>query len=311
MKVAVSGLINVEYNIKVHDFPIDYSPIEYSFFGSDINISGVGFNIIKALNTLQDEVLPISIVGKDIFSKLVLIEIEKMGLDKRFIFTNLKNICSSLVLFDNEGRRKIYCDLKEIQDLRVPYSKVKKEILNCDVLILTNISFNEEILNNCNDFNGLIVSDVHVLTDINDPYNTRFMSASDILFLSDEGINTNYESFLFSIYTKYKNEIIVLGMGEKGAMVFIKEDMKVYHIAAIKTKEVINTIGAGDALLSSFVHFYLKTKEVLPSLIKAMTFASLKISSSGASNGFVNEEEVIKWVNKIQPAVTLIKDYSK
>ena len=33
------------------------------------------------------------------------------------------------------------------------------------------------------------------------------------------------------------------------------------ELTAVKTKEVINTVGAGDALFSAFIHFYAKGME--------------------------------------------------
>jgi ribokinase len=40
--ILVSGLINVEINIKVDKFPVEYSPVEYNFFGVETDVSGVG-----------------------------------------------------------------------------------------------------------------------------------------------------------------------------------------------------------------------------------------------------------------------------
>ena len=64
-KIFVSGLINVEHSLKVDSFPINYSPIEYPFFGVNSTISGVSYNLTKALITLGSEVDLFSIVGND------------------------------------------------------------------------------------------------------------------------------------------------------------------------------------------------------------------------------------------------------
>jgi ribokinase len=50
-------------------------------------------------------------------------------------------------------------------------------------------------------------------------------------------------------------------MGEDGLLIYTKEKTETKHFPAIRTREVVNTIGAGDALLSSFTHYYNKTKE--------------------------------------------------
>ena len=55
-----------------------------------------------------------------------------------------------------------------------------------------------------------------------------------------------------------------------------------------------NTVGAGDALVSAFVHFYLKGEAPVEALRKASYFASYKIGESGASKGFLTEEALLK-----------------
>ena len=55
-KILVSGLVNTETTVKVGAFPIEYAPIEYSFFGVNTSVSGVAYNIVKALKTLGDEI---------------------------------------------------------------------------------------------------------------------------------------------------------------------------------------------------------------------------------------------------------------
>ncbi len=49
MKILVSGLLNTETDVSVRQFPIQYYPIDYNFFGIDTFVGGVAFNIAKAL----------------------------------------------------------------------------------------------------------------------------------------------------------------------------------------------------------------------------------------------------------------------
>ena len=53
-KILVSGLINTETTVKIKEFPIEYFPIDYPFFGVNTRVSGVAYNIAKALSTLGD-----------------------------------------------------------------------------------------------------------------------------------------------------------------------------------------------------------------------------------------------------------------
>jgi ribokinase len=82
-------------------------------------------------------------------------------------------------------------------------------------------------------------------------------------------------------------------MGNKGALIYVKENNTIKHYPAIKTREVINTIGAGDALFSSFNHFYIKTKDPYYSIKLATIFASYKIGENGGAKGFITEEKLL------------------
>ena len=54
--ILVSGLINTETTVRVRQFPVNYYPIDYPFFGVNTAVSGVAYNISKALKTLGDDV---------------------------------------------------------------------------------------------------------------------------------------------------------------------------------------------------------------------------------------------------------------
>ena len=48
-KILVSGLVNTETTVRVRQFPINYYPIDYPFFGVNTAASGVAYNIALAL----------------------------------------------------------------------------------------------------------------------------------------------------------------------------------------------------------------------------------------------------------------------
>ena len=64
------------------------------------------------------------------------------------------------------------------------------------------------------------------------------------------------------------------------------------RFAAVTTRPIISTIGAGDALFSSFVHVYGASGDPYLAIRRAMVFASYKIGATGASDGFLSAEEL-------------------
>lgn len=295
-KILISGLINTETTVKVKKFPIDYFPIDYPFFGVNTRVSGVAYNIAKAIKALGDDVELVTMTGTDFSAEYVKNQIQEIGISTGNVKCTLKETPNSVVLYDNDGNRQIYCDLKDVQDTSYNFEKELYE--DCDVVIACNTNFNRELLKKAHQDNKIIATDVHVLSDIRDEYNRDFMKYANILFLSDENVQEDYRDFLLKIEKEYQNDIIVLGMGKKGALMYVKQEDNFYELPAMNVGKVINTVGAGDSLFSAFIHYYAKGLSPIECLKRAEIFAAYKIGFDGASVGFADEETVEAIYNK-------------
>lgn len=289
-KILVAGLVNVEVTCKVDEFPIPYEPIDYNFFGVNIAPAGVGYNIVKALKTLGDEVEVATMVGNDFSAKLVLDELESMG-TARMVSHSLSQTPSSVVLYDKTGRRKIYCDLKDIQDKSYDFSKIN--VSEYDLVSVCNINYSRPLLKMAREAGVKIATDVHVLTDIEDEYNKEYMENADILFLSNEGIIGREKEFVSELVARYDNEIIVVGCGKEGALMYVREEAKFYEMPAAAPERIVNTVGAGDCLFSTFVSMYTKKETPLRCLELAQKAAAHKIGFDGAAVGFATMTQLI------------------
>ena len=292
MNILVSGLVNIETTAAVRGFPIEYYPIDYPFFGVGSNVSGVGYNIAKALTALGDKVSLRSFIGDDDEGGRILSRLRAEGLSSGGIARTLSATPASVVLYDPQGRRQIYCDLKDIQEQSIDPDSVTEELKGCGAAILCNINFNREVIKRARELGTLTATDVHVLSDIDDEYNRDFMENADVLFLSDEGLTCAAEDFIRRLHDRYHNRVIVIGMGAKGAMLLDGRTGEVSVIPAYTEGKIVNTVGAGDALFSAFMHWYVKGMEPKDALSRAVVFAGLKIRHTGASVGFVSEREV-------------------
>lgn len=291
-KILISGLVNIETTIRVKEFPIEYNPIQYPFFGVTSNPSGVGLNLSCALSKLGNEVKLLSLIGKDSNALIIKKELEINHVETNYLINCLEETSQSAVLYDEAGRRQIYCDLKDIQDLSYNEAYFKEAVKDCSMLCLCNVNFSRNLLPIAKSMGKTIATDVHVISDINDEYNSDFMKYSNILFLSDENIEGSVEDFVKKIANKYNNDVIVVGLGKKGALLYVKEDNFIGTFPAVDTRKVVNTVGAGDALFSGFIHYYNKNSDPYEALKKAIVFASYKIGEKGAAQGFLNEDEL-------------------
>lgn len=288
--ILISGLVNMETTVKVRQFPIQYYPIDYPFFGVNTAASGVAYNIARAMRTLGDQVTLLSMTGADFAAEYIKNELSAAGIDPAYVKPALRETPASVVLYDGEGNRQIHCDLKDIQE--TSYGFTADICQDVDLVVAYNTNFNRELLQLAKAAGKPIATDVHVLTQIWDDYNRDFMQYADILFLSDEGIGEAYRPFLLELAHTYGTEIIVLGRGSKGAAIYLKEQDQIHELPTVRVGEVVNTVGAGDALFSAFVHYYVKGLHPVEALMRAQVFASAKIGVSGAAKGFVTEEDV-------------------
>lgn len=287
-RILVSGLVNVETTVRVRQFPIEYYPIDYPFFGVDTNVSGVAYNIAKAAGTLGDEVRLLSMVGSDFQAEYIHRELSRLGLPTDGLCLALRQTPSSVILYEESGRRQVYCDLKDIQETAYPFTE---DVLDgVELAVCCNINFNRPLLRLAKEKGIKIATDVHVLRNPRDEYNRDFMEYADVLFLSDEAVGEDYVSFLRELHSIYKNEIIVLGRGGKGVALCFNG--QILELPAVQTGPIVNTVGAGDALFTAFIHFYAKGMKPADALVRAQLFASKKICVSGGAQGFVNEAEV-------------------
>lgn len=282
-------MINLETTLRVESFPIAYSPVRYPFFGVQTTVSGVGYNIARALTILGDDVRLLSLIGRDPLGAQVRGALERDKIPGSNVLDVLEETAQSVILYDGEGRRQINVDLKNVQETVYPRERYSRAVSGCDLLVLTNVNFSRPFLESARKAGKIIATDVHAITDLNDTYNADFMRAANVLFMSHEWFTATPEDWARRVWDRYGPEVLVIALGGEGALLAVKKDNFIERLPAVRTRPVVNTIGAGDALFSAFVHNYSQTQDPYLSLKKAMVFASYKIGEKGAADGFLDE----------------------
>ncbi len=291
-RILISGLINVETTLRVERFPIEYSPVRYPFFGVRSTISGVGFNVAKALTMLGNQVSLLSMIGNDIHGTQVYQVLSDAAIDPRYVIQILPHTPQSVILYEPNGARQINVDLKDVQEQSYPQEIFEDALSEATYAALCNINFSRSMLRKVSSAGIPIATDVHSIYSLDDEYNVDFMTAANILFCSDELLPCGPEEWAGKVFHRFGVNILVIGMGKKGALLAVREAGICERFPSAYTRPVINTIGAGDALFSCFLHCYMATKDPILSLQKAMVFASFKIGENGAAEGFLSERDL-------------------
>jgi sugar/nucleoside kinase (ribokinase family) len=287
-RILVSGLINIETTARVDGFPIAYTPVRYPFFGVNATVSGVGYNVAKALTVLGDDVRFVSMVGKDLDSKIVYEQLRLDGIPHGFVIQALEQTARSVILYDPDGRRMINVDLKDLQERVYPEVLFEQAAFDVSLAVLCNINFSRPFLRHMRDRGVPMATDVHAISSLDDDYNRDYMAAATILFMSHELLPNSPEDWIRGLWARYGTEIAVVGMGPDGALLGVRRDGLLARFPAVQTRPIVNTIGAGDALFSAFVHVYHQTGDPVLAIKKAVVFASYKIGETGAAQGFLS-----------------------
>jgi sugar/nucleoside kinase (ribokinase family) len=287
-KFLVSGLINLETTLQVEAFPISYEPVRYPFHGVASTVSGVGFNISKALSTLGDQMALLSLIGDDPPGWLARQTLAQDGLSDAGVLVCPSATAQSVILYEPGGRRQIHVDLKDIQEQVYPPDSYQAAVADCDLAILCNINFSRPMLATARQAGVQVACDVHTISNLEDAYNQDFMAAADILFMSDEKLPCSPEDWARRVLERYAAEIVVIGLGAQGALLAVRRDEFIGRFPSVHVRPVVNTIGAGDALFACFLHEFGRHGDPYKALSCAQIFAAYKIGAAGAAQGFLD-----------------------
>jgi acarbose 7IV-phosphotransferase len=290
--LLVSGLVNLETTLQVDAFPVTYYPVRYAFFGVNSTVSGVGFNIARALDTLGNRVRLLSLIGQDLPGQMVRATVAGAALPGDFILDELAQTPQSVILYDAQGARQAHTDLKDIQERSYPQEQFEQALLDCSLAVLCNINFSRPFLALARQAGVPVATDVHAISDLDDPYNRDFMQAADILFMSHERLPCPPAEWVRRLRARYDPEVLVIGLGAGGALLSVRGDSSWEHLPAVRTRPVVSTVGAGDALFSCFVDYYNRTRDPYGAIRRAMLFASYKIGETAGSAGFLSAQEL-------------------
>jgi len=287
-RILVSGLINIETTLQIDSFPLAYTPVRYPFVGVNSTVSGVGYNVVKGFKTLGHDIPFVSIIGQDIAAQQVRTALAEIQVADPYVLGFVKNTAQSVIVYDWEGQRQIHVDLKDIQERVYPDHVFEPAMAGCDLFALCNINFSRPFLRRARQTGKPIATDVHALSRLDDDYNRDFMQAANILFMSDELLPVAPEVWAREVLRHYAPDVLVIGLGSKGVVLCVRRDNFVERIPAVQTRPVVNTIGAGDALFSAFVHGYLQSGDPYQAIRQAVVFASYKIGATSATDGFLD-----------------------
>ena len=298
-KFLVAGVTQIETIVRVDKIPVSFAPMSSAIDSIYTAMGGDAYNESLALKWLGDDVVFMSIVGRNQDLEMINPPDRKITLSTDYIIPQMNDTPTEVVLYDKERRQQIFEDIKDLRDNAYDMSMVPPIAESCDMIVLANANFCRPFVKVAQEHNKPIAVNIRYYNKEKEKYNADFLDSAKILYFSDDTLTEDPYDFIDRMANTYGTEIIILGQGSEGLMLYDKSQNLRIHYNTVKTNEVVNTIGAGNALFACFLHYYLETGDSVNAIKNALLFASYKIGYMGTSNGFMTTDQLEQWRNLI------------
>lgn len=294
-KILVAGILQEETIVRVDKIPVKNQPVTEIFNSIHTGIGGDAYNEAIALKWLGDDVDFFTMIGKYDSPKIVNPPSSEVFLDTDYILPKASATPAAVVFYDRERNQQIFEDIKNLRDIKYDLSLFKQALPGADLVVLANANFCKPMLHAALEAGKKVAVNIRNFKYRTETYNEEFLEAADILYLSDDNIDDDPYDFCKYIVDKYKTEILIYGMGADGVLLYSNKLDTYVCYKPVKTNEIVNTVGAGNALFSCFLHYYNQTGDSTLSIRNALLFASYKIGFIGTSIGFMTEKQIEDW----------------
>ena len=286
-----------------------FGEVLWDVFPKSKNIGGAPLNVALRLSSFKNEVAIISCVGNDADGKYLIDFIKRNNILINGIQISEKLKTSQVVVeLDNNGiasytiEKPCAWDAIDISDtLRL----ITKE---SDVFIYGSLASRMETTKST--LLELLSLAKFKIFDVNlrPPHYSldvilELMNYADLIKFNDEELieicdYLNYKSDsiedLISFISKQTNtEHICVTLGANGAVYFNKN--KIYRNSGYSVN-VVDTVGAGDSFLATFIHELFNANDIRKSLDKACAVGAIVASKVGATP-LVSNDEIEKLIN--------------
>ncbi len=294
-RFVVAGVIQIETIVKVDKIPIEYSPVTSVPDTIFTSAGGDAFNETLALSWLGDKVELLSVVGRNLDYSVLNPPDREVTINTDYVLPVIDSTPTQVVLYDKNRKEQIFEDIKSLREAEYRMSMVPPMVGASDMVVLSNANFCRPFINVAKEFDKKIAVNIHTYNPEKEKYNVDFLENANILYFSDDTIKSDPFDFVKGIADKYNTDIIILGQGSKGLILYDRHRDINVHYDTVKTNEVVNTTGAGNALFACFLHYYQETGDSTLAIKNAMLFASYKIGYMGTSIGFMTVEQLEQW----------------
>ena len=231
---------------------------------------GAPINVAVGIHRLGGDVLVVTQVGEDAFGKFLIDVIKKEGMDTKYIYQTSKvNTCLAFVSLDAQGDRDFMFYRNPSADQLLDLDDMTLETIDYDIIHFGSVGLAEyplkdstdKFIEHANKHQKIISFDVNIrdmLFQDTLSYRTlirKYINKAHIIKLSIEelfSLSNEKESIKAAVkdIMNPNHKIIIISDGANGVYAFTHNT--IFYEASLST-EVIDTTGAGDALMAGFL----------------------------------------------------------
>ena len=259
-------------------------------------LGGAG-NVVNNLLALDENVLPVSVVGKNGEKLKNLLKEKKINTDGIFIDKNRETIIKSRIISSHHqmirfDREKIVSIGKEFEEKIL--NTLKENLEQIEVILLSDYekgtltpSLTQKIIDLANKYNKKLIIDPK--KDFSKYKNAYMIKPNKKELSLATNIEINSKEDLIKAGFKLKKELnikyLLVTLSEEGMALFGDEFVQIPTIA----KEVYDVTGAGDTVLAALGKFLKKSDNLINAMHFANTAAAVVVSKIGSATASLDE----------------------
>lgn len=294
-RFLVAGLTQMETIVKVERIPVTYAGITSSPDTIYTAVGGDGYNEAQALKWLGNEVDFLTMVGKGAGVNVINPPESEVRLATDYVLPRLSAMPAAVIFCAPDRKQQIFEDRKDEGETPYDLDLFRERAAVCNRVVLQNTAFCVPFIEEAGKAGRPIAVNIRDFSTETEAFHARFLKAADIIYVSDDDVEGDAFAFVKRLADTYGPEVIILGQGAEGVILYARTEDVLIHYNTVKTNKTVNTVGAGNALLSCFLHYYEITGSPVYAIKNALLFASYKVGFLGTSRGFMSVSQMEQW----------------
>jgi len=292
--VLVVGGVGIDQIIKINTFPIQYQdallvgPIkEY--------VAHTGNGVVRGCHFLGMRTHLLDLIGDDWGGDLIKKDFEKAQIPFSYCLTSA-GTKRSVNFVDKKGQRMSFYDPRHSEVESAALEQYLNLLLPDTAHVhLSIMDYVKQTFKTIKAFSGSTSTDLHDWDGKNN-YHRDFAYFADIVFLSDVRISNKRKAIILDIFNNGIAKYIIIMAGKDGAYLSVRDGILLQHFPAIDIgKDIIDTNGAGDAFVASFLYGHCHKQPIERCMLFGNISGAYACTSEGTHQFPINEQTLLKF----------------